>query len=312
MPASKDGRLLYTPALPSDLPDLKESTNHLAPLRLAHQFVYYYSGKENRYGFEDAPDAPFIRAERSRLRDWLLTNLPVQWGKIVTDIEHNEDGVAVHFKDGTIAKGDMLVGADGVHSVVVPLTAIVGELTLSGPAFTRQLALGHSAYNLVNPELGFIAFVGLHHALPDGKSGRFYWMFMQPEESPTTTTPATVPANISGSAQWLQTASQQAKLNHVLHTTTPLPPSLREIFTLTPVTGVRAEQHIWRDLELAPGSLPAERVVLLGDAAHAMTPSRGEGAFHAFLDAINLSKLLRVLKEGSKYKDVGTSVKERV
>lgn len=66
---------------------------------------------------QDAPGVPFIRAERSLLRDWLLTNLPVQWGKTITEIEHNDDGVAVHFKDGTIAKGDILVGADGVHSV---------------------------------------------------------------------------------------------------------------------------------------------------------------------------------------------------
>lgn len=60
---------------------------------------------------------PIIRAERRRLRDWLATNIPVQWGKPVTRIEQDNDGVSVHFNDGASAKGDFLVGADGINSV---------------------------------------------------------------------------------------------------------------------------------------------------------------------------------------------------
>lgn len=176
---------------------------------------------------------------------------------------------------------------------VVPLTAIVGNLTLSGEAFKRQLALGHSAYNLINPELGFIGFVGLHHALPDGVSGRFFWMFMQPDSD-----------DVSHPRHWLQTTSQREKLNHVLESVVKLPPKLREIFELTPPDGVRNEPHIWRDLEL--DSLPAGRVVLVGDAAHAMTPSRGEGVLHAFIDAINLTAVLCRLHADSKTNDIVT------
>ncbi|KAJ5150355.1 Monooxygenase FAD-binding [Penicillium canariense] len=255
---------------------------------------------------------PFIRAERSRLRKWLLTNLPIQWGKHVTEIHRDDTGVEVFFKDGTSAKGDIVVGADGVYSPVrthllqrpssdllqvVPLSAIVGELTLSGEAFERQLALGHSAYNLINPELGFIGFVGLHYVLPDGKSARFYWMFMQPD------------AEVNDSQHWLQTSTQQEKLSHVLQTTAGLPPKLREIFELTTAEGIRKEPHIWRDLEL--DSLPSSRVVLLGDAAHAMTPSRGEGAFHAFIDAIKLAKVLGQLDADGDVRDI-TAVKTAV
>lgn len=60
---------------------------------------------------------PIIRAERRRLRDWLKTNIPVQWGRRVTRIEHDNDGVSAYFKDGSSAKGDILVGADGINSV---------------------------------------------------------------------------------------------------------------------------------------------------------------------------------------------------
>ena len=69
-----------------------------------------------------------------------------------------------------------------------------------------------------------------------------------------------------------------------------MPPRFREIFELTPIDGMKKDTHIWRDLELP--SLPASRVLLIGDAAHAMTPFRGEGGYHRFLDAMAISKML--------------------
>lgn len=62
-----------------------------------------------------------IRAERRRLRDWLTTNIPVQWGRRVTRIEQDNGGVSVYFEDGPSAKGDFVVGADGINSVGMPL-----------------------------------------------------------------------------------------------------------------------------------------------------------------------------------------------
>ena len=162
---------------------------------------------------------------------------------------------------------------------------------MSGEAFKRQLELGYSAYNLIYPDLGFIGFVGLHHANSDGQSGRFYWMFMQPDSE-----------NIVNADHWLQASSQQERLDHVKKTAAPLPAKLREIFELTPAEGMRKDMHIWRDLEL--DSLPSSRVTLLGDAAHAMTPSRGEGAFHAFVDAMKLSKTLAQLEVDAKFRDI--------
>ncbi|KAG6364983.1 hypothetical protein INS49_006588 [Diaporthe citri] len=275
------------------MPDLRDSTNHLAPLALPTQLVYYYGYMEGRFGLEDTPRFPIIRAERSRLRDWLLTKIPVQWGRKAERVEYNDDGAEVFFHDGTSAKGDFVVGADGANSIVresllqkpssellshVPLSAIVGEVTLSGDAFRRQMALGYSAYNLINPELGFIGFVGLHQALPDGQSGQFYWMLMQPDQ------------NIAEPNHWLHSSTQREKLDHVLETVAPLAAPLREIFELTPADGIRRDLHAWKDLELE--HLPAGRTAILGDAAHAMTPAGGMGAFHALIDAMKLGQAL--------------------
>lgn len=160
----------------------------------------------------------------------------------------------------------------------VPMSAITGEVTLAGDAFKRQLALGHSAYIFADATLGFYNFAGLHHTLPDGKSGKHYWMFMQPAP------------DVADPNHWLQTATQEEKLNHVLKAIAPMPPKFREIFEATPASGIKKEAHIWRDLELE--SLPSGRVILMGDAAHTMTPFRGEGGYHAMIDALRLSKIL--------------------
>ncbi|KAL8923178.1 MAG: hypothetical protein Q9208_004741 [Pyrenodesmia sp. 3 TL-2023] len=289
-------------SFPSDVPDLKESTNHLAPLTLPAQIGLYFPGREGRLGVQDSPEAPIVRAERRLLRKWLATKLTIQWGKRVMRIEHDDQGVSIYFEDGASAKGDILVGADGINSVVrsqllqcpssdllklVPLAAVVGELTLSGEAFKRQLALGHSAYVFASPDLGFFNFGGLHHALPDGVSGRHFWMFMQPD------------SNVANRDHWLQSASQQEKLDHVLTSVAKMPAKFREIFESTPASGIKKEPHIWRDLELS--SLPAGRVILVGDAAHAMTPFRGEGGYHTLIDAMKLSKILGQLDA----KDIG-------
>lgn len=170
------------------------------------------------------------------------------------------------------------------------MAAIVGQLTLSGDEFKRQLGLGHSSYTLIRPELGFITFVGLHDVADDGSSGRFFWMMMRPDPK------------VADADHWLQTASLQDKHDHAMAAAAKLPPRFREIFELTPVSGMRDGNHVWRDLELA--DLPAGRIVLMGDAAHAMTPFRGEGGYHTFLDAMSISKALVKLNEGGHVDDI--------
>ncbi|KAI0111112.1 FAD/NAD(P)-binding domain-containing protein [Nemania sp. FL0031] len=294
-------------AFPSDMADLRDSTNHLQPLHLPAQLSMYMPGRESRWGFQDSTKFPFIRAERRRLRSWLATNIPIQWGKRAIRIEHDSSKVSVHFEDGTSTSGDILVGADGINSVVrqhllrrsatellnvVPLATIVGQLELSGEAFKRQLALGHSGYMLIRPDLGFIGFAGLHYVHPDGLSARYYWNFMQTDHDI---------GKIND--HWLHKASQQEKKDHVLKCIQELSPQFREIFEITRLEGIREETHVWRDLELDSIGIPASRVILMGDAAHAMTPFRGEGGYHTLVDTLVLSKMLGELERSGSFRD---------
>ena len=101
-------------SVPDDLPPI-EQTSHLKPLDRPAQFAFFQQNGEC-FKVTSTPDSKFVRANRSYLRDWLATNLDVQWDKHMTKIEETDKSVTLFFSDGTSATGDVLVGADGVHS----------------------------------------------------------------------------------------------------------------------------------------------------------------------------------------------------
>jgi 2-polyprenyl-6-methoxyphenol hydroxylase-like FAD-dependent oxidoreductase len=145
---------------------------------------------------------------------------------------------------------------------------------------------------LIRPDLGFIGFAGLHYVNPDGLSAHYYWNFMQTDHE------------IGKADHWLQKASQQEKLDHVVKSIQGLSPQFRIIFEMTRPEHIRQETHVWRDLELDHVGLPACRVILMGDAAHAMTPFRGEGGYHTLVDTLVLGKGLGDLERTGDFKDV--------
>lgn len=53
---------------------------------------------------------------RDRLRDLLLEGIDVIWGKKCIGYHEEDDGVWAIFDDGTRERGDLLIGADGIHS----------------------------------------------------------------------------------------------------------------------------------------------------------------------------------------------------
>lgn len=98
------------------MPDFKAYTNHLDPLPLSPQICFYTSAA--RIGVEASEECNVHRANRKKMREWLSREVPIQYGKQLVEVGQTQFGrTVVHFKDGTTASGDILVGADGVNSV---------------------------------------------------------------------------------------------------------------------------------------------------------------------------------------------------
>lgn len=270
-------------SMPDDLGPV-DQTSHLVPLDLPAQFVFYDITKPGmRVGVASDESGKIIRSNRQRLRDWLLQGIDVQFGKRVVKIDDSAEKVTVHFEDGTSESGDILVGAEGTRSVVrnhilhgkdvmkpLPLGSLVGEVELVGEDFDRQLSLAHSGYITMNSTVGSndqsAVFAALNRVSDDGKTGYYYFLLLWVDkEAPETT---------DSNPSWTVTATQKELMAFAHEKTKMYPDHLRAIIDKTPVEGYRSPGFQLQDVQLQPHQLPAGKVILIGDAAHSMTPCK--------------------------------------
>ncbi|KAK3486764.1 uncharacterized protein B0T23DRAFT_447921 [Neurospora hispaniola] len=270
-----DPEKLFGGSLPDEVFSSVRSSCHLLPLQLPSCLAMFF------------PDG---RAGQALARD-----LDIQWGKRAQRIEEGEDKVTVWFEDGTHAEGTILVGADGTFSAVRPhvlqkpnsevlevstsSTLTMGECRLNRADMESQLQLAYSCYVAYGPD--FVLFSGLNRVSDDGTYGDYYWMMVESREV--------------GDDHWVKTGTAEERLRKSKERIQALDPKFRVTVEKTEVEGLK-KVVAWYDA-LIEDIPPVNRVILIGDAAHPMTPARGEGANHAIKDAVGLSKLLAENKD---------------
>lgn len=262
--------------MPDDIGPI-ECTNHLVPLdHLPAQFAFYHTEKPDmRIGVEDDDKGKIVRANRQRLRDWLRTYIPVQYDRRAVEVVEDEK-VTVHFENGTSATGDILVGAEGSRSAIrkhllrgqdvmrpLPIGSIVGEVELTGDDFARQLELAHSAYVVLDNGPASL-FAALNRVSPDGKMGYWYFILHWVDAEAAKAT--------DENPFWTVNASREDLAAFVREKVKNYPDHLRVLVDKTPVERYKRPGIVLQGVELSADQLPAERVMLIGDAAHSMTP----------------------------------------
>ena len=180
------------------------------------------------------------------MRTLLSTGVDIKFGKEASRIEESDtEGVTVFFTDGTSAKGDVLVGADGTHSAVrphvlkkpneevlvqFPATIIAGEVKLSGKEMEEQLRLGHSA--IMNIQADGILFSGVNKVTVSEETGEttgdYYWVLSVMD--PTVDQPG----------HWTKTSSQEEKLRFAKEKVSVLDEKRRVTVDSTEVGGLKA------------------------------------------------------------------------
>jgi len=250
---------------------------------------------EQGFPASDGPASVVVR--RAELQEILTREakrlgIPVHYGRRLVEIHAGDGGrksagarfaaVEARFADGSSALGDLLVGCDGIHSRVrelmdpsLPRPRYIGQLSCGGfshaeatvPAMAPTPDMQHFVF-------GKRAFFGYLVR----ESGDVYWFAnLDRPDAPRRSELKRIPAE-----EW------QRELCALFKGDLPFIASL--------IRATRGKIGCYPIYEMPP--LPRwhrGRIVLIGDAAHATSPSAGQGASMALEDALVLAKCLRDL-----------------
>ncbi len=221
--------------------------------------------------------APMLAIHRGVLQQLLAAGLEphLRLGSEAHGIREEAGGVALRFADGSEARGDLLVGADGLHSAI--RRHVAGE---EAPRYAGYTAWRGVARMDTEPGRSTEAWgAGERFGVVPIGEGLVYWFGV-------ADAPAGVHRSPTGEKEELlrRFGSWHEPCGRLIEAT-PAEVILRtDIFDRTPIA------------KWSRGC-----VTLLGDAAHPMTPNLGQGGCQAIEDAVVLAGCLagaRDLAEG--------------
>lgn len=204
--------------------------------------------------------------------------IKITCGKKLENIEVTaQGGVVTTFQDGTQARGDLLIGSDGVHSQArqfvdpaFPGAVYTGLINSGGYTSGMKLSSPPETIHFVFCKRAFFGY----HVSP---TGYVYWFTNWPHEE--------MPAK--GEFDGMTDAQRRQQM---LSKYTGELPIIREIVEKADET---FSYFLSYTLPQQPSTWHKGPVALMGDAAHAISPSSGQGASMALEDAVVLAKCLR-------------------
>jgi FAD-dependent urate hydroxylase len=233
---------------------------------------------------------------RSLRDEALRRGVRIAYGKRLVDVTTGGGRVAATFADGMSSVGDLLIGADGVSSRVreiidprAPRARYVPMLNIGGYADYVPESAQPGEYSMV---FGKRAFFGWTVA-PNGGT----WWFANP---PKRAEPSPGELARVTDAEWRRWLLDLAAVDR-----SPVPQLIQ---------ATKHDLRGWATYDIP--SVPTwhrDGMVIIGDAAHATSPSSGQGASLAIEDGVVLAKCLRDAPTiGSAFRVFETLRRERV
>lgn len=209
------------------------------------------------------------------LRDGVVAEgIPISYGRELVSATDTGESVVATFSDGTTAEGDVLVGCDGVHSATrrlvdpdAPAPASAGLINYGGYTSGIHLDTEPGTFRMIFGERAFFGYA----KAPDQTA---WWFANEPTAVPSF--PRRSDAEIRQHLVDLfrDDAGPAAELIAAAHDLAR--PTLTHILPHLPR---------WH----------RGRMIVIGDAAHAPSPSSGQGASLSIEDALVLAQCVRDL-----------------
>lgn len=208
-------------------------------------------------------------------REARARGIEIVFGAPVAEFCNTPDGTTVLFSDGTERVCDVLIGADGINSTIrrrmnknLDLARYTGFLNIGGFVERSGLDPTPGEFHMLWGRRAFFGFT----VRADGEA----WWFANLDHA---SEPAQRNAKEWASDRWKAELLEQFRDE---------PEFVRNLISASSVVSA----HPIYDVPSVPNWVDG-RVVLIGDAAHAASPSSGQGASLAIEDATYLAVCLR-------------------
>lgn len=218
--------------------------------------------------------APYYLIQRADLHRTLVEALPagtIRQGVVCTHVVEQDNGAVLHFRDGTTVTADLVIGADGIHSVV--RRGLIADTPIfSGFTVYRGLVpIDRVPHLFDRPQVLFWLGPGGHvtsYPIVSRQLIHFSAVIASPDWDPKVwSAPGQVADAVAAFQGWTDT--------------------VRDLI------GAADTVTRWALFDREPtGRWHGQRTVLVGDAAHPMLPFMSQGANQAIEDAATLVTLL--------------------
>lgn len=306
-----DGGAALRRCLPGHLYRLYVMTSRRSPRRDLVVVLDHHGAEVTTIAHLGPPNdavMPHTSVHRRTLCQILLSGVTdiVHFGHEVTGYRDDGDGVALEFADGGQAHGSLVVGADGINSVirrqllphveVVPLAehALLTQAPLTGELAGSLLPGFQDSFVMIRDPAGTHLATGLflpRHAVGKAAAELGTGVILDPVDDYVAVNMELADPEL-GHHDFF--SAPKAFLHSLMReAVTGWHPALRLL-----IDGVSPESITPRTIRmLSPaGAWPPGKVTLLGDAAHALPPMYGHGANSALYDA---SALVTALTGGA-------------